>query len=100
MKTKKNGKEKELMLVLLSYIGMNMDEFTREFVYNPGHCYNPVKILLHFPLKTDVEELVYTLIRNNDLPMFKDSGMFCNISSSSKYLYCFFFVVRNLSKPL
>lgn len=56
-----------------------MGIFTKEFFYTGSHTTNAIKILLDLPLAVDVEELVYTLIQNNDLPVFKDKGGYLTV---------------------
>lgn len=51
-----------------------MGEFTTEFVYSSSNVDNPIRVQLDLPLAIDVEELVHTLIVNNNLPVFKDRG--------------------------
>lgn len=68
-----------------------MGEFITEFVYSPTNVDNPISVQIDLPLALDVEELVHTLIINNNLPVFKDRGKSEYLHSF--YIYWIFFVI-------
>lgn len=50
-----------------------MAQFTKEFIYKGIDTV--IQIPVHLPLRIDAEELVYIIMLNNDIPVFKDKGI-------------------------